>query len=429
MRKRKNNFTQWVGILCIFSVFMDKAVRGAGLPFDFYFYYPVYIIFLISMGIQYKKLVVPPLWLNAPLFFIFAISLLITLSTGRLGMEFVKQVIGISLSVFVFYNVLYVFSFDTKRVFDIYLSMSFWVALHGVIDNILHIAGIHLTTTIASGPFMYREYGIMGEPFYLTMALSPAVVYYMCFFKRTWADQKFRFIVLIICYLITYSSIAVTGLCLGVFFALYVNDFFSVKKNKFVMAPLLAVPIFLGINFLIDNIELINARFTDTTALFFNSFNTDNIQGTNSSTFALYSNFIIAKDAFLNNPLFGAGLGSHPIIFEETFLKYFPQQYLDMYGAQNQQDANSKFFRLMSETGLVGLFIFFAALVSCFARKKQFVTLYLKELGSINYAIFVYILLGLIRNGNYINIGFFLFFFLYCYTSKQISRGYHLHVD
>ena len=139
----------------------------------------------------------------------------------------------------------------------------------------------------------------------------------------------------------------------------------------------------------------------------------------NSSTFALYSNYVIARDSFFENPLFGSGLGSHPIIYTETFLKYFPEKYLKIFGNQNQQDANSKFLRLMSETGLFGTVIF---LVSVFLfRVSNKYSHKVIEYTAINNSILIYIILGLIRNGNYINVGFFLFFFMYYITYKNVK--------
>lgn len=428
MKRKKHSFTQWLGIACIFSVFLDKAMRGTGLPFDFYYYYPIFILFLLAQIFQTGKLAMMPRWFNLGLGIIFISGFFVSWYNDLLGMEYLKQVIGIIFSSFVYYNVLYVFNFNIRELFEKYLTIAFFVALHGVVDNLLHIAGIHLTPYIISGPLQVREYGIMGEPFYLAMALTPAVVYYLCYFKRTWQTGKFRLIILLLCYLITYSSTAVFGICLGVFFSLYLNDFFSLRKSKVVLAPLLIIPAFLLISSLIDNVDLINARFNDTTNLFFSSgIDVEQAGESNSSTFALYSNYVIARDSFLENPLFGSGLGSHPLIFEETFLKYFPQSYLDGYGAQNQQDANSKFLRLMSETGLIGLALFLWFVIRNTASKSKFTDVFSKELGAINYAACTYIILGLIRNGNYVNIGFFLFFFLLYYSNKQIERAFSSH--
>ncbi len=418
--KLPKSITEWLGFLCIASVFVDMAIRRV-LPFDFYFYYPVFILFLISLFVTKGHIVLPPYWFTIGFGIICLASLHKLLQTGTLGFEYLKQIFGILFTAIVYYNVLYIFRFNIKRIFEFYLKMAYWVALFGVFDNILHIAGIHITKPHGSG-FMYREYSIMGEPFYLALALTPALAYYIAFFQRTWRERKTDFIVMLICYLITYSSIAVAGLALSVMFSLYINDFFDVRKNRLVLVPILLLPLILLINFLIDNVELINARFYDTTQLFLSTeLQTDKAGEANSSTFALYSNYIIARDAFLNDPLFGSGLGSHPLIYKITFLEYFPSEYLERYGSQNQQDANSKFLRLMSETGLVGLGLFMFAFIRFFAARRNMRSKELRELGAINYAIFIYITLCLIRNGNYINVGFFLFFFIY-YVSWKVIR-------
>ena len=418
--KAKMGFLEFMAICCVFSVFLDKAIRGV-FAFDFYYNYVVLIIFLLTVLIKKGMLALPPKWFLIGTLSIFVSSIFILLVTNRMGFEFWKQVFGIVFTSIAYYNVLYVFRFNVKKIFDYYLKFAFWVALFGVVNNALHFVGIFLTHSVQAG-LLYREASIMGEPFYLALALTPGVAYYIAYFKRTWQNKKLEFIIILLCYLLTYSSIAVAGIAISVILGLYLNDFFSLKKNKLIAAPLMILPFILLINFLIENVNLINARFTDTTELFFSSeLQTSQAGASNSSTFALYSNFIIARDSFLNEPLFGSGLGSHPLIYKETFLKYFPSQFLIWYGNQNQQDANSKFLRLMSETGLLGLVLFLFAYFKFFAPKSKMSNEYLKELGAINYAIFIYILLCLIRNGNYINVGFFLFFFTYFVTWKALK--------
>jgi hypothetical protein len=410
----------FLGLCCIFSIFLDKAVRGV-FAFDFYYNYPIFILFLIVLVLEKGKLAVLPSWFIKGLSALLLSSLFILIVTNRLGFEFWKQVIGILFTAVVYYNVLFVFEFNIKKVFDYYLIFAFWVALFGVVNNGLHFFGVHLTYSVRAG-LLYRESSIMGEPFYLAVALTPAISYYFSYFKITWKNRKMQFLVILTCYLLTYSSIAVAGLGISAALSLFLNDYLNTRKNRLILAPLIILPIALLINFLIDNVKLINARVSDTTKVFFSSeLQTSEAGRTNASTFALYSNYIIARDSFLNEPLFGSGLGSHPLIYEETFLKYFPGQFLVWYGNQNQQDANSKFLRLMSETGLIGLILFFWAYIKFFAHKSKMSTDHLKELGAINYAIFNYILLCLIRNGNYINVGFFLFFFIYYITYKSVK--------
>lgn len=421
-KKDKLDIPQKLGLLCIFSVFLDKAIRGGGLPFDFYYYYPIFLIFLISLPVKGIAIAMPPRWFNIGLLVIILSGVLVTAYKGILGFELLKQVFGILFTAITYYNVIRVFKFDAGRIFNYYLVLAFWVALHGVLDNLLHIGGIHLTKALPDGPFQYREYGIMGEPFYLAMAITPAIVYYTCYFKRTWHTAKFKYLVLLACYLVTYSSTAVIGIGLAAFFSLYINDFFNLRRNRIIFAPLFLAPVALLVFYLIENVDLINKRYNDTTSLFLSpEIDVKEAGKSNSSTFALYSNYVIARDSFLDNPLFGSGLGSHPLIYEKTFLKYFPPDYLKGYGAQNQQDANSRFIRLMSETGLVGLLLFLSAVWMFFAPKATIINESTRNLVAINYAIFVYIVLGLIRNGNYINVGFFLFFFLYYVTYKLLT--------
>ncbi|KYP15140.1 O-antigen ligase family protein, partial [Flavihumibacter sp. CACIAM 22H1] len=370
-QQNKLDITEKLAVLCIFSIFLDKAIRGAGIPFDFYYYYIAFLAFLIALIYKGRKISLPPRWFNWSVFVIALCSVFVASYKGLLGFEFLKQLIGILFSALVYYNVLLVFRFDIRKVFNYYLFFAFWVALHGVVDNILHLAGIHLTPYSVAGPLTIREYGIMGEPFYLAMAITPAIAYYTCYFKRTWKQEKFRYIILLTCYLVTYSSTALMGIGLSVFFALYLNNFFNLRSNRIVAAPLLILPIVLLIINLIDTVTLFNKRYYDTTSLFLSAeIDVKEAGKSNSSTFALYSNYVIARDSFLESPLFGSGLGSHPLIYEKTFLKYFPPNYLKGYGAQNQQDANSRFLRLLSETGLVGLTLFMVFLFYYFAPKS-----------------------------------------------------------
>lgn len=426
MKKKQNklDLLQKIALPCIFSIFLDRAVRGVGLPFDFYYYYIAFVIFLLAMVLNRKAIAAPPAWFNNSIGLLFVCSLGVTWYNQLLGFELFKQIFGIVFTAVTYFNVVRIYNFNVSKIFAYYLIFAFWVALFGVFANALHIAGIHITKVYHESGFRYREAGIMGEPFYLAMALTPAVFYYTCYFKATWKNAKFRYLTLLLCYIVTYSSSAVFGLGLSVLAALYLNGYFSIRSNRFVLIPLVTAPVIILIVLLINNVSLINKRYNDTTSLFLSDeIDVREAGKSNSSTFALYSNYIIARESFINNPLFGSGLGSHPLIYQKTFLKYFPPNYLKGYGAQNQQDANSRFLRLMSETGIVGLALFFAAMMAFRAPRSAIVNETTKELAVINYAILIYLILGLIRNGNYINIGFFLFFFLYYYSSLALRKS------
>ena len=142
----------------------------------------------------------------------------------------------------------------------------------------------------------------------------------------------------------------------------------------------------------------------------------------NSSTFALYTNYIIAENSFLRNPTSGSGLGSHVINYENTFTDFFDEIFLETYGSFNKQDANSLFLRLMSEMGLVGLFLIFLFVFKFFLSRKWLQYPKLAPIVLMNQGIFIMMILRLIRTGNYIGNGFFFFFFLYWASWKVITN-------
>ena len=89
-----------------------------------------------------------------------------------------------------------------------------------------------------------------------------------------------------------------------------------------------------------------------------------------------------------------------------------------MYGMFNAKDGNSLFIRLMSETGLMGLFMVFLYIFKFRLKKKHVVSSQTYYYLILNQAVFIVFVIRLIRTGNYIGQGFFFFFFLYYFTYK-----------
>ena len=92
--KAKMGFLEFMAICCVFSVFLDKAIRGV-FAFDFYYNYVVLIIFLLTVLIKKGMLALPPKWFLIGTLSIFVSSIFILLVTNRMGFEFWKQVFGI----------------------------------------------------------------------------------------------------------------------------------------------------------------------------------------------------------------------------------------------------------------------------------------------------------------------------------------------
>ena len=102
--------------------------------------------------------------------------------------------------------------------------------------------------------------------------------------------------------------------------------------------------------------------------------------------------------------------------------KYFDKDFVIRYGVFNTADANSLFVRLMSETGLLGLSLFFTFLLKNALWRKGYDDPELRDYTLINQGIFIWFLVRLIRTGNYFGNGFFLFFFIYWVTKKIVVK-------
>jgi hypothetical protein len=421
---------RFLTLLMVCSVFMDDFFFFR-TPFDFYYYYIIYFIFIISVIIRNQSLQLLPKWITRFLLLLFGTSIAIGYTYSTLGFHMFKQVLGITYSAVAFYLLIKSNSFNLVKIFTIYRKVSFWVALWGLITEFLLLNGIFITNKIKTTSVgFYRIYSIMGEPYFLAVALMPALYFYV---YKIIHDGKFRsnivnlFMggVIFVCYVFTFSSAGYMGLLLMVVMYMYSANYFSIieGKLKFLLMPLIVILFFTFYNNIKDAFYEFQVRVDDTLKLFQvadGKVDLNKISEVNSSTFALYTNYIIAKESFVRNPFFGSGLGSHPINYDITFAKYFPEEFSIRFGAFNKFDANSLFLRLMSETGLLGLISVLVFLLRFFMGKKHMNNPDLSDLNIINQGIFIMIVVRLVRSGSYFGNGFFLFIFIY-YYSRQIA--------
>jgi hypothetical protein len=311
------------------------------------------------------------------------------------------------------------------------MQIAFYVALWGLITEVLLLRGIPITGKIklTSNGF-YRIYSIMGEPYFLAVALLPALYFQTyCFLSEKKYRISFRnwvhLGVIGLCYLFTFSSAGFIGLALIILMYMYSADYFSLLRGQ---ARILIVPIIFVLslafyNNLKDALSEFQVRVDDTVKLFQGGEpDVKAISEVNASTFALYTNYIIAKESFVRNPFLGSGLGSHPVNYDITFAKYFPPDFIERFGTFNKFDANSLFLRLMSETGLFGLGAVIIFLWRFFMGKKYIRNPKFRYLNIINQSIFILVVVRLVRTGHYFGNGFFLFIFMYYYT-KKIAEG------
>lgn len=93
-----------------------------------------------------------------------------------------------------------------------------------------------------------------------------------------------------------------------------------------------------------------------------------NIHSQDLSALVINYNYIVAKENFISQPLFGGGLGSHSlaaVVFLPSYVYLFNIPIL------NTEDAASLLLRLISETGLLGLCLFMGGIIWIIMRARQ----------------------------------------------------------
>ena len=414
----------------IASVFMDDFILFRyQIPFDFYVYY---IVFFLNIGLYVNT---HRNWRLIPKWFMWSIVALgvSTLITCTLEQSFtlgvLKQFVGVLFTSIAYYSFLANNNFEIKRIFRMYVFVAFFVALEGLLEEVLNLSGIHINEKIRlTTAGFYRIFGIMGEPYFLAVALLPAL--FFVFYKSTIFERvnsKIGNIVLLLvlatCFIFTFSSAGAIGIVGIAFFWLVDKKYMSFRSWKIVLLPVLVIGLVTAFGNIQKQWKEFNIKLTHTLYAFStNSTQKKDIELLNTSSFALYSNFIIAKASFEDYPLTGTGLGTHENNYRKHFKRYFDDDFVVRYGVFNTADANSLFVRLMSETGLLGLGLFFGFMFRNLLYLKGYDDPELRDYTLINQGIFILFIIRLIRTGNYFGNGFFLFFFMYYISRKIVEK-------
>ncbi|MBM3920799.1 MAG: hypothetical protein FJ347_06180 [Sphingomonadales bacterium] len=446
---------KYLVVLTVFTVFMDDYRFGdeknrAFVAFDFYYYYVIWLLFILYFIIKRKEIPFWPRWFLLGILALFTNSVFGGFASDSLKFSMVKQMLGITFSSIAYFSVIKYENFNLQKIFGYYLSGAFWVGLWGLGEQAMHIFRFtywfggstieDITRLLGFANFwenykitsmgFNRVYSIMGEPYYLAVALLPAFVYYTnkMFGSKNFRDWKYkwRFGVITLCFLFTFSSAGYVGILMTGFFISVNRGFFDLRRFGLLFIPVFLIAILPNIAKLRTAFFELQVRVDDTVKAFLYKGIMDKkeIAKLNSSTFALYSNFLIAGKSFEAHPYTGSGLGSHEISYDRFFDVFLDKIIKKMYGTFNAKDGNSLFIRLVSEGGLIGLSIFFIALFYFFVYKRGIDVPELAPLTIINQAVFIMLVIRLLRTGNYIGQGFYFFFFLYALSAIQIRQYY-----
>lgn len=396
------------------SIFLNSFVFFTE-PFEFYLGYVIFIVLLPGYIIKYG--------FNGNLFFIFFTLLVTGLFNVFLGNNttalFFKVYTGLTLAYFFYYYVIVDFNYDVEKLFGWYLKGAYIVAIIGIVQFVSFQIGflpgydfwwiLNKWGVAHGGLFGIRINSVLAEPAHLATIMSAAffVSVYNLLQKETFIISRFQSIIIILVYLLSFSSLGQTGIFLT-FILLAMN--FGIVRYVLILIPA-GIILF---NTLYDNVVDFKTRLDGLTALF--SGEKFKLGKTHGSSFILYNNYTVAMKNFQTNFVFGTGIGSHQVAFD----KYSLAKGIKVYGfSSNSADANSMLLRLISETGLFGVIIFVFIIFKFYVRRD----IYRESFHWIvSNAILVMILLNLFRQGHYFLNGFPFFVILYCmnhYSYKE----------
>jgi voltage-gated potassium channel Kch len=130
----------------------------------------------------------------------------------------------------------------------------------------------------------------------------------------------------------------------------------------------------------------------------------------------------VALRSFMSNPLFGLGLGSHPVSYDRFFEAGVSSGFIvdvNEYNVLCKGDSGSLLLRLFSETGLFGVV---TVLYFVFGLRIRFNVK--SALAVMSNAIFILFVLRLFRLGHYFYNGLFYFVWIY-YFAYKFNSGDH----
>jgi len=404
-----------IGYILLSPLYLSSIILFK-TPFEFYIsYIPIVLLlplFVIRNGI--------PKVLGSLLFFL--------LFTGLYGigngqnevLDLLKIWINIGVSALYFYHIILYFKKDIKKLFQLYMNLAFAISLLGLIQVIAYLAGIEQLYTFfgvfnkwgisEGGVFGIRMNSIYSEPSYFGSAISPAffVSILSLTLKKSFFLSTTRSIVVVIAYLLTFSTVSYLGV-----FVILILIILNYGVFRYI---LFALPVLIGGYFyLYSSVIEFRVRVDGITALF--SGQTHSAFDVHGSSFVLYNNYTVTKQNLIQNPLFGSGLGSHQHAYEKySLVKDFGGIY-DF----NSQDANSMLLRIVSETGITGLILTLFFIIRNFRKRDESET---ADFGWVlSCACLVIIVLQLLRQGNYTYNGFFFFVWMYYFINTEINSG------
>ncbi|KKM62977.1 hypothetical protein LCGC14_1516190, partial [marine sediment metagenome] len=320
------------------------------------------------------------------------------------------------LLVHVFIIVSFIFTGETvSSIFDKYVNVCFFVSLLSLIFAIVFfVTGLNISEYFSG--ITYKEYGrilgvagVSAEPAYFATCLMPAALYSLVFIFEK-GKLNFKFIVILLCFLLTTSSLAF----LSIFIALGIVTF-NLLRTKPHFIPLV-LPTIGFITLVLFNTEFFQLRFYDTLSVI-SDFDLSSSDGLNISTYALAVNTSIATNFTFDNLGVGEGFGLYYLVFDEYIINYDIPGYRD--SLPGRGSATSLLLRVTVELGLIATMYLMYYLLSNLITKRVTKN---EKLKYINWSLFCSFIAIYLRMGEYF-INLIPFFFILYILSMEESKS------
>lgn len=383
--------------------------------------YLSYIGMVILIPLWLFRFGLPPVILQVFGVLLFAGILNIALGNNTTA-NFLKIFLGVFMSYLFFYYVMQAFRLKIEDLFKWYMKGCVIMALIGAFQFVSFLVGfrygydfswiLNKSGFVTGGNFGIRINSLFPEPTYLACTMAPAmfVAIYNLFRRQNIYLNKWQSVLVAVIFLLSFSGLAFAGfLIAGIL--LLVN--FGLIRYILLFVPVMLV----SFSFMYNNVEEFRHRYDSTVEIF--STGQFKVGDTHGSAVILYNNYHVALENFKTNFLFGTGLGSHQVAFE----RYSITKGIRTTGFEwNSQDANSMALRLVSETGLFGTALFLIVFFRCYVKRHEDDPTFPPHFWIISNAIFIMILLNLLRQGHYFLNGFPFFVWLYYYNYVSYKK-------
>lgn len=384
--------------------------------FDFYVGYIFLFLFLLTYIFFYRTIHINRIFLLI-LGAFYLLSLVNVYQGNNSFPSLIKVLIGFILNGIIYYLLIRLNDYKVEGLFRIYLQFACIFALIGIFQEISFLAGFkngynfaYLVPRTAKPNFqsgMLCVSSLMQEPAHFGATMIPA--FFISVLNILQLKKNFMSmlpsIFIIASVILTFSIVAYIGII--VVFLLIMLNYRRVKILT-VGIILLSIAAFSIYVFL----PVIRWKINDTIAVIYGK---KRLSSANLSTWSFGSNGFIAYKSFMRQPLFGSGLGSHRTSYDRYIAQIIDPDY-NKYPL-NRTDASGLFFRLMSETGLLGLFLFFYFIFKFHVSRRKDGYLWI-----FSNAILCLFIVNLLRQGNYFYNGFILFIWLYYFSYKNAQN-------